>query len=92
MPLLLLRTSVSSASKFSSSVSDLFSTTLTAYLHFSFKCTALFTTEKRPLRGERKREREKKKNKHERQLRRASALESRVCATAKKSRRLQSCS
>ena len=68
VPLLLLRTSVSSASKFSSSVSDLFSTTLTAYLHFSFKCTALFTTEKRPLREEREREREREKNKNKQEL------------------------
>jgi len=40
--------SVSSASRFSSSDSDLFSTTLTAYPLCSFTCTALFTTEKRP--------------------------------------------
>ena len=41
-------TSVSSASKFSSSSSDLFSTTLTAYL--ARPSTAALTTEKRPLR------------------------------------------
>lgn len=45
-----LRTSVSSASRFSSSESDLFSTTLTAYLVPSLRCSALCTTEKRPLR------------------------------------------
>ena len=42
-------TSVSSASRFSSSERELFSTTLTAYLACSFRCVALLTTENRPL-------------------------------------------
>ena len=49
--------SVSSASRFSSSASDLFSTTLTAYRTRSFRCSALCTTEKRPLRRRKKRPR-----------------------------------
>ena len=42
-------TSVSRASKFSSSVNESFSTTFTAYAAFSALCNALHTTEKRPL-------------------------------------------